>query len=81
MPGFRGARDIDGTYTYYVSASLDQVRSFYQREMVSLGWRATSTLSESEEFIMLVFEKEKVNVGVSITVMNAGLSFVSLGFY
>jgi len=82
MNGARGARDIEGTFTYTVPASLAEVRTFYVREMVDLGWRATSELStDDEEFAMLVFEKGKVNVGVSISSLGSDLSFVTLGLY
>jgi hypothetical protein len=76
-----GGRDIDGTFTYSVAASLDEVRLYYLREMVDLGWRATSELSTSEEFVMLVFEKGKVNVGVSISALGSSSAFVTLGLY
>ena len=82
MPGGRGKRDIDGTFTYTVPASLAQVRSFYRQEMVNLGWRPTSELpADDEAFIMMVFEKDDANLGVSISVLAQSLSFVTLGLY
>ena len=82
MGSARGARDIDGTFTFTVPASLAEVRSYYMREMVNLGWRATSELtSDDEAFAMFVFEKGKVNVGVSVSVLASELSFVTLGLY
>jgi len=82
MPGARGKRDIDGTLTYTVPASLAQVRFFYRREMVNLGWRSTSEVTTDDEaFTMMVFEKDDANVGVSISVLGQDLSYVTLGLY
>ena len=78
----RSKRDLNGTFAYTVPASLAEVQAYYAREMSDLGWRATSELvTDDGAFTMFVFEKDKVNVGVSVSALGPNLSYVTLGLY
>jgi hypothetical protein len=67
----------DTVYTYSIYASFDEIESFYDKEMVVLGWERSATgTSAAGQSLMLIYMKNGAMVLVALAPGSNGLTFV-----
>ena len=64
MPGATEGPDDGDSFSYYVTATLSQVESFYSEQMPPLGWAFVSRDDSIEGMLYLFYEKDSVTAAV-----------------
>jgi hypothetical protein len=64
MPDATNGEDDGDSFSYYVTATLSQVESFYSTQMPPLGWTFVSRDDSIEGMLYLFYEKDSVAAAV-----------------
>jgi hypothetical protein len=57
----------DSTYSFKVSATVQEVQDYYNSELVNLGWSSTFNLPGDENGAILLFSKESDLLTITVT--------------
>jgi len=78
MPGAIAGDEAGGAYQFTITASLDEITSFYQTELSNLGYELTLDVNETEGRAQLNFQKESTIGAVYIVPIGGGLHGVAI---
>ena len=60
----------DGTYSFKVNATSQEVQDYYNTELIKRGWSSTFNLPGTEEGAILLFSNESSLLTLTITIMD-----------
>jgi len=66
----------DGTYSFKVSATSQDVQDYYNKELVDRGWTTTFNLPGDENGAIMLFSKEDNSVVITITFLDGETTVV-----
>ncbi len=72
MPGASGGVEELGSYTYAINAAVTQVRQFYDREMINLGWQVFTAGEGETGNLLLLYQKGNQTATIAILAQGGG---------
>lgn len=72
MPGASGGVEELGSYIYTVNVDVQQVRGFYDREMVNLGWQIFTAGEGETGNLLLLYQKGDQTATIAILAKGGG---------
>ena len=66
MAGALAGEEKDGIYRFLMSASRDEIQTFYQHELSQRGWELSGTKEGDAGALLLIFSAQEDTVSISI---------------
>lgn len=76
MPGAIAGEEDDNSYAFVISESHEQVQSFYEKEMASLGWGLMAVGEGETGSLLLMFTKGSMLMSISVILQENGTTYV-----
>jgi len=70
-----GDGDSSG-YSFTINASVDEIQSFYEKELAKLGWNLLASGAGTTDAVILIFMKDGGTLSVSIIPQQDGTTYV-----
>jgi hypothetical protein len=67
MPGALAGQEVEGIYSFKTSATMPEVKAFYDAQLPPLGW---SSLFSGSDMPFLVYSKGKQTLTITMTEQN-----------